>query len=108
KHLERQNQPLPWHAVCRAQRAWPLLYRRLAETCLGTLRALRSDHELVSPPGAGLRGADQPSLFAAQPLRLLQVSDVFAKPARKAGRVSFAGPLVQRISGVRGDVNGGA
>src|SRR5262245_64996681 len=95
------------HAVCRAQRAWPILYRRLTQTCLGTLRALRSDHELVSSSGARLRGADQPRLFAAKPLRLLQDSDVLAQPACKAGRVSFARSFLQWISRVRGDVDGG-
>ena len=90
----------------RAERAWPLLHRWAADPRLGVMRALRPDHELLSASGAGLRSSDQPGLFPAQSLGLLPDSDVFAEPAGKARRVSFAGSLLQSLSGLRRDADG--
>ena len=62
---------------------------------LGAVRALRPDHELLSPSGAGLRSSDQSGLFPAQPLGLLPDPDVFAEPAGQTRRVPLAGSLLQ-------------
>jgi glutamine synthetase len=70
------------------------------------MRALRPDHELLSPSGAGLRSSDQSGLFPAQSLSLLPNSDVFAESAGKAGGVSFAGSIVQSLPGLRRDADG--
>jgi hypothetical protein len=63
-----------WITPCsRVPRPEPILTQELqwdqeyiggSETRLGTMRALRPDHELLSSPGAGLRGANQLGLFA--------------------------------------------
>ena len=107
KSVEWRDQPVPRQGgLCRAERAWPLLHRRVADACLGVMWALRPDHELLSASGAGLRSADQPGLFPAQPLGLLPDSDVFAGPAGEARRVPFAGPLVQSLPGLRRDADG--
>ena len=45
-----------------------LLHRRHPEARAGAARVLRADHQLVPPPGARLRSADQPHLLAAQPV----------------------------------------
>jgi hypothetical protein len=60
------------HAVLTRAATQPILTQELqwdqeyiggSETRLGTMRALRPDHELLSSPGAGLRGANQLGLF---------------------------------------------
>lgn len=81
-------------------------YRWAADPRLGVMRALRPDHELLSASGAGLRSSDQPGLFPAQSLGLLPDSDVFAEPAGKARRVSFAGSLLQSLPGLPRDADG--
>ncbi len=101
------NQPvLQPRGLCRVERAWPLLHRRVADARLGVMWALRPDHELLSASGAGLRSSDQSGLFAAQPLGLLPDSDVFAEPSSEARRVPFAGSLVQSLFGLRCDADG--
>ncbi len=105
--VEGKHQPVPQRSrLCQPERACTLLYRRPAQACLGPLRTLRPDHELLSPAGAGLRGADQSGVFATQPLGLLPDSDVFAEPAGQARRVPHPRPLLQRLLGVRGDADG--
>ena len=77
-------------ALCGFERARALLHRRPAEARLGALRAVRADHELVSPAGSRLRGANQPGLFTAQPLRLLRIP--MYSPNPRAKRVEFRSP----------------
>ena len=48
----------------------PLVHRRPAHHAPSLLRVHQPDRQLVPPPGAGLRGAGQPGLLAAQPLGL--------------------------------------
>ena len=59
----------------------------LFETRVGAVRIVRANHEFLPPAGAGLRGAHQSRLLTAQSLGLLPDSDVFAEPAREAGRI---------------------
>ena len=66
----------------------------------------RPDHQQLSPPGARLRGADQPGLLAAQPLGLRAHPDVLEEPEGQAHRVPRARPVVQPVSGLRGAADG--
>ena len=51
---------------------------------------LRSHHQLLSPARAGLRGADQSGLLAAQPVGLLRIPMYSSNP--KAKRIEFRTP----------------
>ena len=73
-----------------SERDRPLLHRRSPQARLGAVRACRAHHEFLPPAGAGLRGAHQPGLFAAQPLRLLPHPHVLAQPASEARGVPYA------------------
>ena len=88
------------------ERARPPLYRRTIEACMGTMRPLRADHQLLPSPCAGVRSANQLGLFTAQSIGLLPHSDVFAEPAREARRVPNAGSILQRLPGLRCDADG--
>ncbi len=54
----------------------------------------------------GLRGARQPRLLGPQPLGLDPHPDVLAQPQGEAARVPLAGPVLQRLPGVRGHAHG--
>src|SRR5256885_1692589 len=64
------------------------------------------DDEQLSPSGAGLRGADQPDLLAAQPLGDLPHPGVLDLAEGEAGRVPGAGSVEQPVSDVRGAAHG--
>ena len=93
-------------------------YAGMSETCDALHRghpASRADDrglhqsgdELVSPAGAGLRGADQPGVLLAQPLGLGANPDVFAVAQGQANRSALPGPDLQSVSRVLGDAHGG-
>ncbi len=65
------------------------------------------DDELLPPPGAGLRGADQPRVLEPQPLGRGAHPDVLAVAEGEAHRGALPGPVVQPLHGVRGDADGG-
>ena len=79
----------------RALAARPLVRRRVAGPRAGAARLLRADHELVSPPRPGLRGAGQPRLLAAQPLGVHPDPDVL-RVAEGEARSSSAAPTRRR------------
>ena len=70
--------------------------RRLARTSAGcsrsagAARVLRADDELVPAAGAGLRGAGEPRLLAAEPLRVHPDPDVSRSRPRRNGSSSGA------------------
>ncbi len=65
-------------------------------------------NQLLSPPGARLRGSDQPGLFEQKPVRLGAHPDVFALAQGQAHRGSIPRPDLQPVPGVLGDADGGA
>ena len=67
-----------------------LLHRRPAQARAGAARLRRADHQLLPPPGAGLRGAGQPRLVAAQPLGRGAHPDVLATAPRPSASSSAA------------------
>ena len=56
----------------------------------------------LPPAGARLRGAGQPGLLAAQPLRLRSGSRSPAPTRRRSARVPGAGPVLQPVPGLLG------
>ena len=71
------------------------LHRRPARARAGAARVLRADDELVPPARAGLRGAGQPRLLAAQPLGVHPHPDVL-RLAEGEARSSSAAPTRRR------------
>ena len=63
------------------------LHRRDPRPRAGADGVLRADHELVPPAGAGLRGAGEPRVLAAQPLRGLPHPGVLGLAEGQARRV---------------------
>ena len=74
-----------------------VLHRRPAQARARAPGAGRPDDQLVPPPGAGLRGAGQPRLLAAQPLGRLPHPGWLAQPEVKAHRVPRARSVVQPV-----------
>ena len=74
----------------RALAARALVRRRVAGPRAGAARLLRADHELVSPPRPGLRGARQPRLLAAEPLGVHPDPDVLRRAEGRSGSSSAA------------------
>ena len=70
----------------------------LLEARAGDPRLRRADHEQLSPPGARLRGADQPRLQRSATARLRPHPDL-TRAARKARRLEFRAPdpIVQPV-----------
>ena len=68
-----------------------LLHRRPAEARAGAAGVLRADHQQLPPAGAGLRGAGQPGVLGAQPLRLRAHPDVL-RQSRRRKRLEFRPP----------------
>ena len=66
----------------------------------------RAEHQLVSPPGARLRGAGEPGLLAAQPLGRLPHPGRLPQPEVEARRVPCARPVVQPVSVFRRAADG--
>ncbi len=67
------------------------LHRRRAEARAGAAGVLRADDQLVPPPGAGLRGADQPDLLAAQPVSAAVRIPAYSR-SEKAKRIEVRFP----------------
>ena len=74
-----------------------LVHRRPAQAREGGPRLRGPDDELVSPARAGLRGADQPRVLAAQPLGVHPHPDVLHDPGRATPRVPLARPDLQPV-----------
>ena len=73
------------------------------------LAFMRADDQLLPPAGAGLRGADQPGVLAAQPLRVPSASRCTrAVGEGEAHRGPLPGSVVQRLPGLRGAADGRA
>jgi glutamine synthetase len=66
------------------------LHRRIAEARARAFGDHRADDQQLQAPGAGLRSAGEPGVFAPQPLGGVPHSDVFGQP--KAKRVEFRPP----------------
>jgi glutamine synthetase len=67
-----------------------LLHRRPAQARAGAAGHVRSHHQLLSPPGAGLRGAGESGLLAAQSLGGGAHSGLLEEPQAK--RLEFRCP----------------
>ncbi len=65
------------------------------------------DDQQLQAAGAGLRGAGEPGLLAAESLGGLPHSDVQPQPEGEARRVPLPGPELQSVPGVLGDPDGG-
>ena len=72
--------------------AGPALHRRAPRALARAAGVLRTDHQLLPPPGPRLRGADQPRLLAAQPLGLRSHPHVHAERQGEAPRVPPSRP----------------
>lgn len=75
----------------------PLLHRRHPQARPVAAGLHQPDGELLPPPGAGLRGADQPGVLAAQPLRGHAYPDHGLQPEGQARRVPRARLLRQPV-----------
>ena len=64
-------------------------------------------HELLPPPGAGLRGAGEPRVLQPQPLGRGAHPDVLAVAEGEAHRGPLPRSDVQRLHRLRGDADGG-
>jgi glutamine synthetase len=73
-----------------------VVHRRTSEARPGGARLRRSHHQLVQAPGAGLRGAGEPGLLAAQPLGRLPHPAVLGRAPRPSGS-SSAAPTLRAI-----------
>ena len=82
------------------------VHRRAARPRARAARLLRSDDELVPAARSRLRGAGQPRLLAAEPLRLHPDPDVLRVGEGEADRVPAAGLGRQSVSRVLGDADG--
>ncbi len=69
----------------------------------GDPRVLDPDDELVQAAGAGLRGAGQPRVLAAQPLGVVRIPLVLEEPEGQAPRVPLPRPVVQPVPRLLGD-----
>ena len=86
--------------------ARPLLPRGTARPRAGAARVLRPDDELVPAARPRLRGAGQPRLLAAEPLRVHPDPDVLRLAEGEAGRVPVPGRGGEPVPRVRGDADG--
>ncbi len=73
--------------ICGLERDGPVRHRRLAEACPGHPGLLQPDHQQLQALGAGLRGAGEPGLLAAQSFGLVPHSDVQCQSQGQARRV---------------------
>ena len=78
----------------------------LLEHAPGAARVLRADDELVPPARAGLRGAGEPRLLAAQPLGLHPDPDVLRLAEGEADRVPLPRRGRQPVPRLLGDADG--
>ncbi len=78
------------------------------EACARAARLHRPQHEQLQAARARLRGADQPRVQSAQPLRVHPDPDVQQGGGRQAHRVPHAGPDVQSVPVVRRVRHGGS
>lgn len=105
--LQRQEEP-----DVRRRRVRPALadgaplHRRHHQAWTGTDGILRADDELVPPADARLRGAGQPLLQPAQPLRRGADTDVLQGGGGEANRVPSAGPDREPLSRLLGADDG--
>ena len=79
----------------------------LLDARAGAARVLRADDELVPPARAGLRGAGQPRLLAAQPLGVHPHPDVLRLAEGEADRVPLPRPDREPVPHLLGDADGG-
>ena len=112
--VEGRDEPLLRREGLRsAVRHRPLVYRRPAAARQGDPRLRRADHQLLSPPGARLRGADQSRLLAAEPLGMHPHPDVLHDAGRASPRVPLTDPTcnpylsfsAQLLAGLDGIIN---
>ena len=104
--LRRRRAVLRRVRVRRPVRHRPLVHRRPAQARPVAAGLHQPDGELLPPPGAGLRGAGQPGLLAAQPLRLHPDPDHRLEPEGEADRVPLPGPVRQPVPGLLGPAAG--
>ena len=96
--VEGRHEPLLRREGLRAAvRHGALVHRWAAAARQGGPGIRRADDQLVSPPGPGLRGADQPRLLAAQPLGVHPHPDVLHDAGRAPPRVPLARPDLQPV-----------
>ena len=92
--------------VRRAVRHGPLVHRRPAAPRPGGAGVRRADHELLQAPGARLRGAGEPRVLPAQPLRRGADPAVLEVAQGEAAGVPLPGPVLQPLPGVLGAADG--
>jgi hypothetical protein len=85
----------------------PPVHRWTLEARAGSVCHLRSDDEFLSPPGAWIRGANEPDLLRPEPERLRKGPRRRVEPEGKTNRVQDAGSILQPVSGVLGPSDGG-
>ena len=90
----------------RALAARARLRRRPARARAGAARVLRADDELVPPARAGLRGAGEPRLLAAQPLGVHPDPDVLRLAEGEADRVPLPRRGREPVPRLLGDADG--
>src|SRR5262249_13785354 len=103
----RAAAPVRRRRLRRLQRTDAPLYRRAPEARASAAGDLRSDRELVPPPGAGRRGARQSRFFPTQSLGRRAACPLLPPPADTTRGIPLPGSRLQSLSGVRGDAYGG-
>ena len=84
----------------------PVVHRRTAQARPGGARLRGADDQLLQAARPRLRGAREPRVLAAQPIRRLPDPAVLAEPEGQAGGVPLPRPLVQPVSGLLGHAHG--
>ena len=106
-HLERRRAAvLRRDRLRRPVRHRALLHRRHPQARPVAAGVHQPDGELLPPPGAGLRGPDQPGLQPAQPLGLRAHPDHRLEPEGQAHRVPLPRPVGQPVPRLLGAAAG--
>ena len=94
--------------LCPPVRYGALVHRRADRPRPRPAGHLRPDHQQLPAAGAGLRGAGQPDVLAAQPVGDLPDPNLQREPQGAPGRVPRARSLVQSVPRLRRAAHGGA
>ena len=84
----------------------PLVHRRAADPRPVDPGLRRAHHQLLQAAGAGLRGAGQPGVLAAQPVGRGAHPAVLEEPQGQAPRVPLPRPVGQPLPGLLGHAHG--